>query len=469
MIEHWRRRLSRLPDEFVLNQEGRPPFDEWVTEAVGDFYLHTHPLTKIHRFPGAGGDTLVIGTIVAAPNVPPSAESCPPGQYVALSPTNVFSDSGSLKQAFFDRSAKTAASSLRLFAPHSRPVAPELFHGSRPDWYWGPRTSFEDIDFLLPSQQLDLQTFEPQFRQLPDPSGAPIGDPTAFLGDELGETFRHLARSGGPVRLAMTGGMDSRTLFAAAIKSGIPFETYTMVSRHVHSSDVAIARDISGRFGIAHQVLRVERIEADELDWYFWYSAGQSVGVDADFHAAGLWRDAGPGTIHVRGYGFELGRHKYRDFLRAEDEALIRSDPIQLWRKFTRPWVRPLHRYNRRAFESYMGWLSQTLDRSNLDFRDRLYLEQGIGSWCASSEYALGATGARRISIANDSRLYDLFVREDGSSKKSGALQCAMIRMVDPGLLEFDFVKPSRAERLRYRVLDTARALRVRRRLQRLR
>lgn len=466
----WWRRLSNLPDEFVLNLEDFPPFDDWQTVKVGTFCLHTHPGTEIRNFRGQNGDVLVVGTILAEAGATITPSTCPPGQFVAISSTEVMSDVGSLKQAFFNRSTKTVASSLRLAArAAARAVAPELLHGSRPDFYWGPRTSFADIDFLLPSQRLDLETFEPAFRALPDSSAISTADPAHLLSEELSEAFKCLERAGHRICLAMTGGIDSRTLFAAAIKAGVAFETYTMSSRHVHSSDVTIARQISDRFGIKHRIMQIERIDPQELDWYLWFSAGESVALDADFHASGLWQSFSADAVHVRGLGFELGRHKYRDFLAPEDEQLIRTDPVEIWKRFTRPWIRPLHRYNRTAFDSYMRWLSATLDRGRLDFRDRMYLEQGIGTWCASSEYALAATASRRVSIANSSRLYDLFLQDEGISKKSGPLQRAMMRTVDSGLLDFDFVKPSRSEQLRYRAIDTARAVQIRRRLQRLR
>ena len=104
-----------------------------------------------------------------------------------------------------------------------------------------------------------------------------------------------------------------------------------------------------------------------------------------------------------------------------------------------------------------------------MDFRDRLYLEQGIGTWCASAEYALGATGAQRISIGNSTALYNLFLREGPGSKKSGPLQRQMMAAIDPAFLDYPFAKPTRAERLRYRAMDTIRALRLRQRLRRLR
>ena len=470
MIEHWRRRLSELADQFVLNQHDRPPFPAWVSRSVGRYTLHVHPDTKVREFASSNGQVLVIGSIVAAPHEEIEKHSCPPGQFVAISASEVFSDAGSLKQAFFDRDTKTVASSPRLLErPAVKPVSPELLHGSRPDWYWGPRTSFREIDFLLPSQRLDLDSFTPKFRTLPQASERLTLEPAKVLEDELGKSFRLLASAGQPIRLAMTGGIDSRTLFAAAIKAGVEFETYTMVSPQVHPLDLTVAKQISERFGVRHTTLRMGRIDGDELDWYLWHSAGQTVTLDSDFHAAGLWDRFGRDVIHIRGLGFELGRHKYRDFVEAEDEALIRTDPYELWKKFTRPWVRPLHRYNHEAFGTYARWLADTLDLSAMDFRDRLYLEQGIGTWCASAEYGLAATGAKRVSLGNSSMLYNLFLREEAGSKKHGPLQREMMCAVDPAFLDYSFAKPSPAERLRYRALDTLRAVRIRQRLKRLR
>jgi hypothetical protein len=470
MIDNWRRRLSQLPGQFVLSHDERPPFPDWVSTSIGAYTLHVGPRTKVEKFTDRNREVFVIGVIAAAENEAIDKETCPAGQYVAITQSEVFSDAGSLKQAFFDRTTRAVASSPRLLAPPgAQAVSPELLHGSRPDWYWGPRTSFPNIDFLLPSQWLDLQTFMPKFRGLPKPSKHPPANPAKVLERELSKSLKRLASSGNPIRLAMTGGIDSRTLFAIALRTGIRFETYTMASPHVHPLDVTVARKISDRFGIRHSILRVGRIDRDELEWYLWFSAGQSVTLDSDFHAAGLWRQFRPDTIHIRGLGFELGRHKYRDFIEADDDELVRTNPIEIWNKFTRPWVRPLHRYNREAFETYARWLEETLGLSDMDFRDRLYLEQGIGTWCASAEYALGATAAHRISIGNSAALYNLFVREGSGSKKSGPLQREMMAAIDPAFLDYPFAKPTPAERLRFRALDTLRALRLRRLLRRLR
>lgn len=470
MLDRWRRRLSELPGQFVLNQNERPPFDQWVSTSVGAYTLHTHPRTEVRRYPGRDGEVLVVGMILAAAGETVSAEYCPPGQYVVITPSEVFSDAGSLMQAFFDRTSNTVASSLRLFT-HSgaNAVAPELLHGSRPDWYWGPRTSFPGVDFLLPSQWLDLETFTPKFRPLPQPSGRLPTGPAKILERELCQSFERLASTGSPIYLALTGGIDSRTLFAAAIRAGVDFETYTMVSRHVHQRDVTIAKKIAERFGIRHKILPMGSIDADELQWYIWFTAGQSVTLDSDFHAAGLWSRFERDAIHVRGLGFELGRHKYRDFLKSDDQDLIRTSPHELWKKFTRPWIRRLHKYNREAFGTYARWLADTLDLSTMDFRDRLYLEQGIGSWCASAEYGLAATGTQRVSVANSTAIYELLLREGPGAKTSGPLQRELMSAVDSALLKYPFAKPSRSQRLRYRAIDTLRALRLRRRLKNLR
>lgn len=469
MLDRWRTRLLELPGEFVFNQEPEPPFADWSSTSVGRYWLHAHRRTRVHRFPEHSEEVFVIGTIVATRDERLTPDFCPPGQYVVFTPTRIFSDAGSLKQVFFDRSAKSAASSLRLLAKRGdRAVFPEILHGSRPDWYWGPRTSFPNFDFLLPSQQLDLDRFEPVYRKLPEPIEDLRDDPAWMLERELCETFARLQSAGEHICLAMTGGLDSRTLFAAAIRAGVDFETYTMSSRHVHPLDVETARLISRRFGIRHTVLPVRKVDTDELNWYIWYSAGQCVTLDSDFHAAGLWNYFGQDAIHIRGLGFELGRHKYRDFLTADDERLIHTKPIEIWKRFTRPWVRPMHRYNLEAFNSYSRWVQETSGLSSIDFRDRFYLEQGIGAWCASAEYGLAATGARRISIANSSLLYRLFVAE-APDKKAGSLQKKLMRAVDPALLDYPFAKPSRTERLRFRAIDTLRALRINRRLQRFR
>ena len=469
MDDRWQHRLSELPNQFILTRDSKAPFETWVSQPIGSFILHTHPNTRVRRFASGDDEALVIGVILARDGEQVTPENCPPGQFVTITSASVFSDASSLMPAFFDRSARRVASSLRLLAgPGEKPVRPELLHGSRPDWYWGPRTTFPRIDYLLPSQTLDLGSFEPKFRQLPSPSPLPAVDAAQRLESLLCDGFGYLAENRRRILLAMTGGIDSRTLFAAALKSGVEFETYTMVSPHVHVKDVQVAKEISERFGITHSVLQMGKLNSDELDWYLWFSAGLSVTLDTDFHAAGLWQRFGPDVVFVRGLGFTLGRDKYRDFLTDDDVSLFRVDPEAMWKRFTRPWVRRAHVYNRQAFESYADWFTATLDRSEMDFRDRLFLEQGMGSWDASAEHGIAATGTDRVSIANSTAVFELLLQARPGSKKSGPLQRDLIRAIEPSLLDYPFIKPTKVERLRYRALDTLRALRLRRRLRRL-
>ncbi len=462
MEERWRQRLSELPDQFVLNESQEPPFDTWVSIPVGAYMLHAHPRTTIRKFSNGAPESWVIGLLAARDDETITPELCPPGQYVVVTATEVFSDVGSLMQAFFSPSTRTVASSLRLLtSAGDKAASPELYHGSRPDWIWGPRTTFPGIDFLLPTQVLDLETFKPRFRPLPQPSTLPPAKAADALASALCQTYLDLAATGQPILIAMTGGLDSRTLLAAALRSGIEFETYTMVSPHVHHKDLEIAKRITERLGVRHTILPMGKLDMAELRWSLWFSGGQSVMLDADFHAGGLWNRFEPGAIYVRGLGFALGRHKYRDFLTLDDETLIRTDPGSIWKKFTRPWIRRLHAYNRKAFDAYAAWLGETLERSRIDFRDRIYLEQGIGSALAGAEHGLAATGTQRISPANSTQVFELLLQERQGSKKHGPLQRDMIRSIDASLLDYPFIKPTRTERLYYRALDSLRALRV--------
>src|SRR4051812_32260240 len=114
MLDNWRRRLSQLPDQFVLSEDELPPFPNWASRSVGSYTLHTSPSTEIHTFTDHNREVLVIGVIAAAEDDAIAKESCQAGQYVAIKGSEVFSDAGSLKQAFFDRSTRTVASSPRL-------------------------------------------------------------------------------------------------------------------------------------------------------------------------------------------------------------------------------------------------------------------------------------------------------------------------------------------------------------------
>ena len=133
----------------------------------------------------------------------------------------------------------------------------------------------------------------------------------AFV-DAFPEVVRRYSKSGVPVGISLTGGLDSRMVIAALEGCFDPFLSYTFGSMYRDNFDMKIAREISDSCGHSHTELVPDREFLRELPYYIEQAVYRSDGYlglsgAAEFYVNRLAREISP--IRLTGnYGSELLR-----------------------------------------------------------------------------------------------------------------------------------------------------------------
>lgn len=156
---------------------------------------------------------------------------------------------------------------------------------------------------------------------------------------------------------------------------------------------------------------------------------------------------AGPGATVLRGGVFELGRAHYWD--RFPPSA--GDDPAQLVRSvlagFRMDPPPPDSAARTRGLARWATW--QSAHPEPLDWRDRFYWEQRVGSWLASIEQGLDITELESLAVANSSRCIDALLSLPAELRTSGGPHRELIQRMAPQLLSLPVNPPaSSSERL---------------------
>ncbi|MDN5685814.1 MAG: hypothetical protein L0G94_03905 [Brachybacterium sp.] len=120
--------------------------------------------------------------------------------------------------------------------------------------YPGNRTPYERTRLLIPNTSLEIDTAR-VFRFWPTlaPAERTVDEVAEMALEAAANALREISQ-GRNVKLALTAGLDSRTMLAVALRSGVSFETYTYGRGNDTATDRAVAADLSAQYGIEYTV-----------------------------------------------------------------------------------------------------------------------------------------------------------------------------------------------------------------------
>jgi hypothetical protein len=252
-------------------------------------------------------------------------------------------------------------------------------------------------------------------------------------------------RVAGTVYLSLTAGLDSRTLAAAFLAAGLPFEAATFRFIGKPDTDARVAAAISRRFGIRHQVIELAPLEprlgalverqcgAAHLDWDV-----------SHLFPGGVYRYLRPGDAIIEGNGFELGRptisaRRFGDFNPA------RASGAEIWARLGgTPGPAALTAF----LDDWRDWRNEH-PLEGFGWINAFYLDQRLTAWYASVDQGLDLLPAVVLTPANSARVYSALVTPGFPDQLAGLVQRAVIDQLAPGLAGFPLNPPTLAARLR--------------------
>lgn len=218
------------------------------------------------------------------------------GRYVLIHRATVYTDTCSMLSVFY--SDRGVSSDCTLLAQAAG--LPEQLYTPKPgvmNWMPGPLTHYEGVYKLLASQTYQYDTGEVAARPLLAQGYQGIADDAQRI-----EAFTRLftasmhnmrkALDGKKLLVALTGGYDSRTLFALAKHAGIDFDAYTLAYDTIYTDDISIPKKLCELTGVKHHYVPVDhdRYDAQLEQDYLAQTAGLIRDQDRIFYAHGQYQ-----------------------------------------------------------------------------------------------------------------------------------------------------------------------------------
>ena len=167
------------------------------------------------------------------------------GRYIVIANNRIYLDTAGVLGVFY--SPEVISSSLHVACTYLciPMVYPDIKLKENPDFVPGMQTTYPEIKRLLPSQVLHMDTLTYHTRPLL-PEGI-IKESTDKAQIELLTkhyecSLKNMSKEfyGQKIWLAITGGIDSRTVLAMLEKSGLPYQLFTLEHNHISDGDVII-------------------------------------------------------------------------------------------------------------------------------------------------------------------------------------------------------------------------------------
>jgi hypothetical protein len=436
--------------------------EEWVVEELNEACLSRCPDLAVERVTDAdGADWVLLGlaaqTLAAGPDpaeatAQASTTSVPQcsqdwaGRWTLVGDGRIWPDSAALLGIFYGRDAAghtwaSSSAALLTQAVGGEPRADprQLRYGTGISWYTPPRSRFEGIRRLLPSQTLDFRTGEARPREL-----MPSLDPGRSLEAALGEVterlvtpLQRLVRRGGPVWLGLTAGYDSRLVLALARHAEIEIKTFTRVAARMSDADRVLPPLLARRAGFGHEFVRGGR-GAPREQLVAEHSAGHVSSGDAEPLLHGT-RDRLRG-VSVGGHGFELASGF--GGLRALPAAI--GEPQELAVRICELFGEPSGSSAAEGLAEWLDWVLAT-PQEHLDWRDRFYLEQRDAGWLSAKEQVYDLLPLRRFFALNAAATHSLLLSVPEAQRLGSRVQRELIWRLAPDLDDVPYNPPAEA------------------------
>lgn len=181
------------------------------------------------------------------------------GRWLLVGAGRLHLDASGLLGCFYGRDANG-----RAWASSSPGILAELIAADGPppvdprelpyyygvSWYPPPRSRLVGAQRLLPSQVLDVRDGTPGPRPLLPPiePGRPYDETLELLQGALVEALRRLPATPQPLALALSAGLDSRVVLAAAERAAVPYVPFTRIAARMSPADRLIPPSSPGRW-----------------------------------------------------------------------------------------------------------------------------------------------------------------------------------------------------------------------------
>lgn len=239
-----------------------------------------------------------------------------------------------------------------------------------------------------------------------------------------------------PVFLALTGGLDSRTILSALIANAVNFTAFTFkVDAIVSWADIKVARQLAKKYRFKHLEIKPISDKQNSIGSIVNYSVhngGKVADRTIEYLKGDYYRLFPEDAILLHGGGFEISRNHYHAKLSSQSQIkfkeIISADDIECLFSDT------LHSDERQALNEWLLLRRRTPVIPGSDILEQLYWDQRRSAWSADNRMSEDFFAPTWATISNDSVILSLLCGGDHEKKGEGYYQKELIEQFVPGL-----------------------------------
>lgn len=311
------------------------------------------------------------------------------------------------------------------------------------DFYPIPYTPLVGIKKLMPSQFVDFLA-ENNIQPLDDYMLRRYkGEKKTWIKERFLNEFSSVLKNieeefCGEVWITLTGGVDSRVIFAIAQSYGINFKTYTAIRNNIKVWDRDYPIKICKKYHRKHYYIDdTKENDATREKIFDKHCGGYIVGTERRQYIAGS-------DIPVEKKAVVLWGTVWAAYIKSYFKCFNATDDIEEQiSEINRGCDGILERSNVHM-QSIKEWLQSIKDNpiSELDWRERMYIEQRNGAWVSGAAQAIDLFDSIRIAPINCQELLELLLSLDVEPGDKG-FQKEIIEECCPELKRIPYGEPT--------------------------
>jgi hypothetical protein len=289
---------------------------------------------------------------------------------------------------------------------------------------------------LLPSQQLDLKTGKLSAKRLFKQVELTCEQALEQIEETLVTAIAALAKTSQSLWLPLTAGFDSRLILAAAVRAGVKLRCYTFWYADITLADRTFPPKLANIAGFEHVLIKPGKHDGRKMSIFAEHTSDGWADRDTDFLSRGQWDQFNETDLILRGAGIEVGCPRAARFHFAAPLKNAWEVPTveEILKSYSQAPTRPLVQ----ALQEWRAWTDQT-PHPEVDWRDRFYIEQRVGTWASSNEQAVDLSPCTRVFLSACGRYMSSALQTPEHIRQVSSHQVELIRRMAPSLLAYPF------------------------------
>lgn len=307
------------------------------------------------------------------------------GRYVLIHCGDVYLDTSGFLGVFTSECGISSDMSLLVEAAGLKKIQYVVKAGSLLNWFPGPMTYYKEIRRVLPGQIYHYTDGTTSSRPLLPVHYEPIQDEEKLIrrfADLFSSSLRNMVKIFPDWKLlvALTGGYDSRVVFALARYAGLDFEAFTLEHPKMLECDLQTPPILCEKTGVKFTFFpRDEKAYTKEREEeYVEHIASMADEKDRYYYAYGQYKEVVKHygkCVMLRGNGWENVQEYYRKYIGAH----VNRQAFYNHYGLTEDCV------ERRSFEAFWDYCEQ--NPQPIDDCNRYFWEQMCGCWASETEH----------------------------------------------------------------------------------